>query len=486
MQVQYEGGPYFGFASQTGECEETVEKHIFEAMLKTRLIESRGECGYTRCGRTDRGVSALGQVVAFNVRSALPPDLPADALPKHICDAASMPAPAAAAAVAADDADAAAPATKPAAAAAPPPVELDYCAIINRCLPEHIRVLAWCPVSPEFSARFSAASRTYRYFFSRKRLDLGAMRAAAQLLLGRHDFRNLCKMDMANVTNFCREIFSADIVHFSGPADGAEGVWMLEIRGVAFLWHMVRCIMAILLLVGEGREPPSIVSSLLDVAAVPGKPQYTMAAEGPLVLHHCSFDRLDLQHSPRALYELCGHFEGVWDGHTVAAARARNVLLHLNQCRVRASDVRCFGAERKSFLGGKARGRDGGQGQAGEQGSRKRAKAEGETPLEGSSSSSSSSANTSSLLPPSGDDSMSFAEALLLLERDYALPHPHPSSAPAAAHIPLLQRKLADCYEERKSALGGGRKERLDRHLQLQQEERDGGFFERMRAQGSV
>jgi tRNA pseudouridine38/39 synthase len=38
----------------------------------------------------------------------------------------------------------------------------------------------------------------------RKHLDLDAMQAAAQLLVGDHDFRNICKMDMANVTNFRR------------------------------------------------------------------------------------------------------------------------------------------------------------------------------------------------------------------------------------------------------------------------------------------
>jgi hypothetical protein len=59
-------------------------------------------------------------------------------------------------------------------------VELDYCQMINRsvlclslrhlssvlrCLPNEIRVIGWTEVTPEFSARFSATSRTYRYFF---------------------------------------------------------------------------------------------------------------------------------------------------------------------------------------------------------------------------------------------------------------------------------------------------------------------------------
>jgi hypothetical protein len=41
FQVQYEGGPYYGFASQAGEICETVEKHLFDSLLQLRLIENR-------------------------------------------------------------------------------------------------------------------------------------------------------------------------------------------------------------------------------------------------------------------------------------------------------------------------------------------------------------------------------------------------------------------------------------------------------------
>ena len=69
MQIQYEGGPYMGFAAQAGEEDETVEKHLFDTLLKLRLIADKKECHYSRCGRTDRGVSALGQVIGLKVRS---------------------------------------------------------------------------------------------------------------------------------------------------------------------------------------------------------------------------------------------------------------------------------------------------------------------------------------------------------------------------------------------------------------------------------
>ena len=36
--------------------------------------------------------------------------------------------------------------------------ELDYCQTLNRVLPRDVRAVAWCPVTPEFSARFSGVA----------------------------------------------------------------------------------------------------------------------------------------------------------------------------------------------------------------------------------------------------------------------------------------------------------------------------------------
>lgn len=50
--------------------------------------------------------------------------------------------------------------------------ELPYMVMLNRNLPDDIRVLAWAPVGPDFSARFSCMQRTYKYFFPRGTLDI--------------------------------------------------------------------------------------------------------------------------------------------------------------------------------------------------------------------------------------------------------------------------------------------------------------------------
>jgi len=57
-----------------------------------------------------------------------------------------------------------------------------------------------------------------------------------------------------------------------------------------------------------------------------------------------------------------------------------------------------------------------------------------------------------------------------------------------AKYIPLLQRTTAETYESRVAHVGGSRKLRLDKHLDLKEtNERDGKhFFEHLRAQGSI
>jgi len=66
-------------------------------------------------------------------------------------------------------------------------------------------------------------------------------------------------------------------------------MYYLEIQANAFLWHQIRCIMAVLLLVGQRKEQPSVISKLLDVETNPCKPQYTPAIGLPLNLFRCDF-----------------------------------------------------------------------------------------------------------------------------------------------------------------------------------------------------
>ncbi|KAJ4306939.1 pseudouridine synthase deg1 [Collariella sp. IMI 366227] len=208
--------------------------------------------------------------------------------------------------------------------------EINYPRLLNRLLPPDIRVLAWAPTLPEdFSARFSCWERQYRYFFTQPAfsppsavadtkgkegwLDIGAMREAAKLFEGVHDFRNFCRVDGGKqISNFKRRVFEADVVEVEdvGSAlpyldqadfrpDGVEQgskhpkVYYFHVRGSAFLWHQIRHMVAILFLVGQGLEKPSVITDLLDVAKHPRKPDYIMAEAVPLVLWDCIFPKVE-------------------------------------------------------------------------------------------------------------------------------------------------------------------------------------------------
>lgn len=261
LKVAYLGWNYNGFAAQGNEAEiPTVEGRLFEVLERCKLITDRDNCNFSRCGRTDRGVSGLGQVVSLRVRSNLSSSSQTGTEQQQ---------------------------------------ELPYLEILNRLLPDDIRVLAWAPVSPSFNARFDCRSRTYKYFFNRGDLDLTAMRRAAEYFKGSHDFRNFCKLDPSkNITNYERTVLALDIRPVNEQPTTIEAgpnieFYELELKGTAFLWHQVRCMMSVLFLVGQGLEEPEIVRDLLDVTKVDARPEFPMASELPLLLYDCEFEGLE-------------------------------------------------------------------------------------------------------------------------------------------------------------------------------------------------
>ncbi|KAK9902337.1 hypothetical protein M0R45_001726 [Rubus argutus] len=71
LKVMYFGPRFYGFAAEA-QMDPTVESEIFKALEKTRLlVGDKKESRYSRCGRTDKGVSAVGQVIALYLRSNL-------------------------------------------------------------------------------------------------------------------------------------------------------------------------------------------------------------------------------------------------------------------------------------------------------------------------------------------------------------------------------------------------------------------------------
>ena len=97
------------------------------------------------------------------------------------------------------------------------------------------------------------------------------MKEACKFLVGSHDFRNLCKMDVGNgVVTYIRHIEAANIFptteNDDEPSpDSAYKMYYLQISANAFLWHQIRCIVALLMLVGNAKESPDVIKDLLDV-----------------------------------------------------------------------------------------------------------------------------------------------------------------------------------------------------------------------------
>jgi tRNA pseudouridine38-40 synthase len=139
---------------------------------------------------------------------------------------------------------------------------------VNALLPEDIAISDLEPAEETFHARFSATGRTYEYrirnaavrepLWTRREhwypgeLDIGAMRAAAVHLLGRHDFAAFAAGESGERTVKRAEwIAEGSVLHF-------------EIESDAFLRGMVRGIVGTLLWAGRGKLTPERFAQVLD------------------------------------------------------------------------------------------------------------------------------------------------------------------------------------------------------------------------------
>ncbi|KAH7412308.1 pseudouridylate synthase-like protein 3 [Phaeosphaeria sp. MPI-PUGE-AT-0046c] len=397
LKFAYLGQKYNGFEHHKNNSTPlpTIEEELWKALVKTRCINpipTKGEetdyskmdrktfvgwdrdgadvnwdgCEYSKCGRTDRGVSAFGQVIGIRVRSNRP---------KTEEPVTSSP----------DEESAEGETLSNASDSEPdsPPKsfndltdELPYIQLLNRVLPPDIRVYAWCSNPPEnFSARFSCKERRYKYFFTNPCfapvpgssgiyntasstpsssqstmregwLDIDAMKLGCKSLIGLHDFRNFCKIDASKqLTNFQRRIFHADIEEvsplcvpgfLSHPALSSSSLqhepkmYAFVLHGSAFLWHQVRSLVAILFLIGQRLESPSIIPQLLDIATNPTRPKYEMASDAPLVLWDCIFPNAEeVQSSEEREHGYDDRLEWIYvgdEGGVEATAKSKGVV----------------------------------------------------------------------------------------------------------------------------------------------------------------
>jgi tRNA pseudouridine38-40 synthase len=229
MTVAYDGTPYAGWQVQPAHM--TVQQRIEEALLSLtgERVKVHGS------GRTDQGVHAVGQVAHFDLAKRW---LPA-ALRKGL----------------------------------------------NALLPPDIRVKSLARARSDFHARRSAVRKEYRYFIwnadimdpcrrfyathVRKPLDVGAMRAAADVLVGRHDFAAFTANPNREVESTVRELMRLKI-RKSGP------LITVTAASEGFLYKMVRSLCGLLIRAGEGavtvNEVRAILASRIRTARVPTAP----------------------------------------------------------------------------------------------------------------------------------------------------------------------------------------------------------------------
>jgi tRNA pseudouridine38-40 synthase len=201
----------------------------------------------TCAGRTDRGVHARGQVAHFDTEASRP-------------DAAWVRG-------------------------------------TNALLPDSVAVRWSAAVADGFHARYGALSRTYRYELINRpvrpaiaaryagwfhgALDLPAMRDAAAVLVGEHDF-SAFRSAQCQAKSPVRSVHALEIVRSGEKID-------FVIRANAFLHHMVRNIVGTLVYVGKDRRPAQWMQEILD-SRDRSRAAPTFAPEG-LYLEAVEYDR---------------------------------------------------------------------------------------------------------------------------------------------------------------------------------------------------
>lgn len=215
LGIQYDGLAFSGWQAQP-------HGNTVQDALERALAAFAGMPVQTHvAGRTDAGVHALGQVVHFDT----------------------------------------------------PLARSDYAWVrgVNAFLPKTVAIQWATPVSEEFHARFAAFERTYFYMlyvhpvrapllegkcgWLHTPLDVAAMRAAVECLIGEHDFSAFRSSECQAKTPV-KHMYAIDI--------GQQGSFYgFRFRANAFLHHMVRNLMGCLVSIGKGRQPPGWMAEVL-------------------------------------------------------------------------------------------------------------------------------------------------------------------------------------------------------------------------------
>jgi tRNA pseudouridine38-40 synthase len=249
LVIAYEGSDFCGFQVQP-------DQRSVQAALESALFAMTGEQRRMHgAGRTDAGVHALGQVVAFDSAHDIP--------------------------------------------------MRGWMLGLNQRLPDDIRVQRAEPCVAGYRPRFDSMGKRYRYLIQqgeqrspllRKRawqlgrsgrLDIAIMREAALVLTGSHDYRAFRSADDVR-ENAVRTLWS---IALSENYAGDPTLLAIDVHGTAFMKHMVRILSGTLVDLGRGRIPLARVPAMLGPNAVRKDAGCTAPAHG-LTLVEVALGRL--------------------------------------------------------------------------------------------------------------------------------------------------------------------------------------------------
>lgn len=215
LGLEYDGARFCGWQSQVGGC--GVQDVLEQALAKI----AGHPVSIVAAGRTDAGVHALMQVVHFDTDAVRP--------------------------------------------------DQAWIRGVNAWLPPAVRVLWACNVKADFHARFAASGRHYEYLllnqptapavlagkvgWFHRPLDVEAMRKAAAMLVGEHDF-SAFRAAECQAKSPVKQLRYAEIYQHGGYLLFAFGAG-------AFLHRQVRNMVGALLYVGKGQYPPEWMRILL-------------------------------------------------------------------------------------------------------------------------------------------------------------------------------------------------------------------------------
>lgn len=183
LKVYYDGRDFYG--SQIQPDKRTVEGELLRALRKFGVEPEN----FRGAARTDRGVSALGNVYAF--------DSTREPIPKAV----------------------------------------------NSFLPRDVRVLGVARVGEDFHPRREAMEKTYKYYLLDRGYSLEEMRRAARVYEGVHSFHNYCRKEDRDPVRRMKSI----------GIERQGDILVLIFSGESFLWEMVRRMVTAIRRAGEGR-----------------------------------------------------------------------------------------------------------------------------------------------------------------------------------------------------------------------------------------